>query len=267
MMPPDYVFGLIGHPVSHSIGQIVYNRYFQKKGLNAIYLSIDIFPETLKYFMSYASKMDGFNVTIPHKISIMDYLDQIDWEARSIGSVNLVKTEDGLLKGFNTDYYGIEYMFKKGGVDVSGKSIVVAGSGGIARTVIHYLIKNNAKSVTVKARDVKLAKNKLNAYDVDIKEYANNDYDIYINCTPLGTEAVGDPFPEVQFGKGKIAVDVVYNPPVTPFLKRAGISGSKTLSGLDLYIGQAIKTLDILTSGCDIDTLINSVRVAVNEVR
>ncbi|WP_297217904.1 shikimate dehydrogenase [Thermoplasma sp.] len=245
-MSGNRITGLIGHPVSHSIGQIVYNRIFRDEDIDAMYLAIDVHDSVLPIFMKSSGFMEAFNVTIPHKVSVIPFLDRLDPIASEIGSVNLVINRDGLKMGYNTDYDGIDYALSKNGASVTGKRVLVSGTGGIARTVIRYLLDHGAREIDIITRNVDRAKNKLDFPGIGILQHTDKDYDIFINCTPLGTFGQGNPFRSFSFRPGTTGIDMVYNPVMTEFLESIRAAGGKAVSGLDVFIGQGLRTLDLV---------------------
>ncbi len=246
MKDETIVTGLIGRPVTHSIGQIVFNRIYAFEGINAVYLAIDVMKGELENFVRKSSFMLAYNVTIPHKVSIINFLDRIDKSASKTGSVNLVY--DGC--GFNTDYSGFGFAMKKNHIDFNGKKTIIAGTGGIFRTVYRYIRDNFPESdITVKSRDPARASRTLNGIieGESIVNESNEKYDILINCTPLGTYPdSGNPFEMKNVADGSIGIDAVYNPPETPFLKMIAGAGGRSINGLDLYAGQAAETFRII---------------------
>jgi len=266
-MNGNSIVGLIGHPVSHSIGQILYNRIFRDMGIGAFYLAMDVHPDVLPAFLKNSLFIKAFNVTIPHKVSIIPFLDEMDEIASKTRSVNLVIREQGRMKGYNTDYYGLDYAISSNHIEVGWKRVVIAGSGGIARTVIRYMTDHGAHAVDVLTRNAQNARRNLGIYDIDLHEDIDGDYDIYVNCTPLGTLGDGDPFPAVDFRSSHTGIDLVYNPPDTPFLKRMRDAGARSVSGLDIFIGQGLRTLE-LVFGIRPDRIFREYALeALNEIR
>ncbi|MCY0851317.1 MAG: shikimate dehydrogenase [Thermoplasma acidophilum] len=266
-MNGNSIIGLIGNPVSHSIGQILYNRIFQDMGIDAFYLAMDVHMNVLPAFLKNSFFLKAFNVTIPHKVSIIPFLDDLDEIASQTRSVNLVIREQSRMKGYNTDYYGLDYALSFNQVEIEEKRIVIAGSGGIARTVIRYMLDHGAHRVDVLTRNAQNARRNLDIPGIGLHENIDEDYDIYVNCTPLGTLGDGDPFSTVDFRSGRTGIDLVYNPPDTPFLKRMRNAGGRTVSGLDVFIGQGLRTLE-LVFGIRPDSIFREYAVeALNEIR
>ncbi|MGC8608803.1 MAG: shikimate dehydrogenase family protein, partial [Thermoplasmata archaeon] len=174
------VTGLIGMPVVHSIGQIVFNRIYEAEGINAVYIAIEVMKGNLENFVRKSAFMKGYNVTIPHKVSIMDLLDHIDATASRVGSVNLVVNYEG----FNTDYSGFDLTVERNGIDFNGKKILIAGTGGIFRTVYRYIRENSQNAeITIKSRDPQSSRMKIAGIieGEDIIKKGNGCHDILIN--------------------------------------------------------------------------------------
>jgi len=256
------VVGLIGHPVEHSFSPIMHNAAFKDKGLNYIYVAFDVLPENLKYVIDGAKALGivGFNVTIPHKIEIMKYLDEIDEDAQLIGAVNTIKIEDGKAIGYNTDGIGARKALEEEIGKVKGKNIVIYGAGGAARAVAFELAKDN--NIIIANRTVekaeKLAKEiaeklnkkfgeevKFSGLDVDL-----NGIDIIINATPIGMYPNVDAEPIVKaenMREDMVVMDLVYNPLETVLLKEAKKVNAKTINGLGMLIYQGAVAFKIWT--------------------
>ncbi len=256
------IVGLIGHPVEHSFSPIMHNAAFKDKGLNYIYVAFDVLPENLKYVIDGAKALGivGFNVTIPHKIEIMKYLDEIDEDAQLIGAVNTIKIEDGKAIGYNTDGIGARKALEEEIGKVKGKNIVIYGAGGAARAVAFELAKDN--NIIIANRTVekaeKLAKEiaeklnkkfgedvKFSGLDVDL-----NGIDIIINATPIGMYPNVDAEPIVKaenMREDMVVMDLVYNPLETVLLKEAKKVNAKTINGLGMLIYQGAVAFKIWT--------------------
>ncbi|WP_287954797.1 shikimate dehydrogenase [Acidiplasma sp.] len=236
---------LIGKPVTHSAGQYIYNKIFKKNNINSIYLSIDLDMENIPVFIRFAREnLLGFNVTAPYKEVILKYLDVIDDTASGIGAVNLVKNCSGKLYGYNADYNGFLFSLKHNKIDPNGKKILILGTGGTAR-MVYYALKSNYKCTVFNAtRNLENKKNKnffdnLIAYDELMPEY-----DIIINCTPVGTfPDIKSPIDGSKIMHKSTAIDMIYNPQKTKFLALAENKGCSTVNGVDLFIGQGLETL------------------------
>jgi len=151
------LLGLIGHPVEHSLSPIMHNEALKDKNLNYVYLAFDVQPENLKDVVNGAKAIGwkGFNITIPHKIEIMKYLDKIDDDAKLIGAVNTVKIENNKAIGYNTDGIGARLSIEEIMGEVKDYNILVIGAGGSSRAVCCELAKNN--NLTIINRTVEKA--------------------------------------------------------------------------------------------------------------
>lgn len=128
---------LFGDPVEHSKSPMLHNTAFEKTGLNYAYLAFDIKAENIKDAVEAARALNfaGFNLTMPHKITVMDYLDKLDPAAELIKTVNTVRNDNGVLTGFNTDGYGMMKAFREHGATIEGKKMVLMGIGGAGTSV------------------------------------------------------------------------------------------------------------------------------------
>ncbi|XRO74678.1 shikimate dehydrogenase [Methanocaldococcus sp. 28A] len=256
------VIGLIGHPVEHSFSPIMHNAAFKDKGLNYVYVAFDVLPENLKYVIDGAKALGivGFNVTIPYKIEIMKYLDEIDKDAQLIGAVNTIKIEDGKAIGYNTDGIGARMALEEEIGKVKNKNIVIFGAGGAARAVAFELAKDN--NIIIANRTVEKAENlakeiakklnkkfgeevKFSGLDVDLE-----DIDIIINATPIGMYPNVDVEPIVKADKLRedmVVMDLIYNPLETVLLKEAKKVNAKTINGLGMLVYQGAVAFKIWT--------------------
>jgi len=256
------VIGLIGHPVEHSFSPIMHNTAFKDKNLNYVYVAFDVLPEHLGDAIKGAKSLGiaGFNITIPHKVEVMKYLDEVDKDAKLIGAVNTVKIEDGKAIGYNTDGIGARKALEEEIGEVKGKNIVVYGAGGAGRAVAFELAKNNR--IIIANRTVEKAKNlakeiaeKLNKkFGEDIKFSDLNvdlsDVDIVINATPIGMYPNVNVEPIVraeQLREDMVVMDLVYNPLETVLLKEAKKANAKAINGLGMLIHQGAVAFKIWT--------------------
>ena len=253
------LLGLIGHPVEHSLSPIMHNEALRDKNLNYVYLAFDVHPDRLKYVVSGAKALgtfSGFNVTVPHKVEIIKYLDEIDNEAQLIGAVNTVKIKDNKAIGYNTDGLGVRMSLEEEIGRIKGKNILIIGAGGAARAVSFELAKDN--SITIINRTVENAKtlakdisNKLNknigygGLNIDIE-----DYNIIIHTTPVGMYPNINTKPIIdvdKINKDMVVMDLIYNPRETVLLKESRKRGAKTINGLGMLVYQGAIAFEIWT--------------------
>ncbi|ACX72058.1 shikimate 5-dehydrogenase [Methanocaldococcus vulcanius M7] len=256
------VVGLIGHPVEHSFSPIMHNTAFKDKKLNYVYVAFDVLPEHLGDAIKGAKSLGivGFNITIPHKIEVMKYLDEIDKDAKLIGAVNTVKIDNGKAIGYNTDGIGARRALEEEIGEVKGKNIVVYGAGGAGRAVAFELAKNNR--IIIANRTIEKAKNlakeiaeKLNKKFGEEVKFSDlnvdlSDVDIVINATPIGMYPNVDVEPIVKADKLRedmVVMDLVYNPLETVLLKEAKKANAKAINGLGMLIHQGAVAFKIWT--------------------
>lgn len=244
------IYGVIGDPVSKSMGYLIHNKAFQEIGLPDIY--VPFWVKSLgKFFQGFQSRFEGLSVTMPHKEEIIPYLDHVDNTAQRIGAVNTVVREDNRWVGYNTDCSGaMRALGSK--VDVSDKEVLIIGSGGTAKAIGHGIVKKGGNlTVTYnrnKARGEELAK-ELNCNVLSSREAQEKEYEILINCSPVGmTPNVNEsPFPSRRLQAGMTIFDSVYNPMETKLIREAKSAGCKTISGLELFINQAVDQFELWT--------------------
>lgn len=250
------LFGLIGSPVSHSLSPKMHSFLAESVGIDAAYLTFDVKKENLESFLCGFGSTDalGFNVTVPYKIDVIKYLDEIEDDAKNMNSVNTVVNRNGKLYGYNTDGEGFcRYLHIKG-CEIKDKNILVIGAGGAALGVCYKLAEYGANSITVTSR----TKEKVNNILKMVKKYSNTDvydevdttkeYDIIINATPLGMHPYEDKNPCTfmeLISKNTVCCDLVYNPAKTLFLKEAQKKGAKIINGLGMLIMQGILAFEL----------------------
>ncbi|HEX7063666.1 MAG TPA: shikimate dehydrogenase [Bacillales bacterium] len=246
------LFALIGHPVGHSLSPAMHNDAFQALDLPHHYVSFDVRPADLQKAVEGMRVLGiaGFNVTVPHKVEVMDYLDEIETEAREIGAVNTVVNRDGYLIGANTDGQGFLQSLKDvAGESLSEKRVLMIGAGGAARGVAVALDRHGVKQLDIANRTREKAESLLeigirntSARDLGL-EQAQSDlqyYDIIINTTPIGMSPHTDNVPLIVEGirAGAIAADLIYNPLKTKWLEAAERRGAVTMNGVGMFVGQ-----------------------------
>ena len=242
-------FALIGEKLSHSYSPFIHNLFFEKNQINASYELIELKKDKLEEFCNEVKegKLQGFNITIPYKQDIFSFVDEIDSKARSIGAINTVKNLNGKLFAYNTDYYGYLYSLKKIGIDIKGKKVIVLGNGGSAKAIIEVLKDLEAKEIYLVSRN----KNKDVPESVISISYEELETvgkaELITNCTPVGMYPNEEncPINKELFKYYKYAVDLIYNPKETKFLKFAKENNLKVLNGLYMLLGQALKAEEI----------------------
>ncbi|MBY8990481.1 MAG: shikimate dehydrogenase [Candidatus Lokiarchaeota archaeon] len=250
------VLGVLGHPIAHSMSPIMFNTALQELGLDYIYVAFDVHPDNLEKAMIGIRSLEikGVNVTIPHKKTIIKYIDEVDPLALKIGAINTIKNEEGVLKARNTDAGGAKKSLLEMGLDVSGKNVLILGSGGVSRAIAYILAEEANKIVLtdlIENRAKLLANEIKDGMKVDIEGYLSNEdiiekhikkTDILINATPIGMYPKVDetPIPKELLHDDLFVFDVVYNPLETRLMKEAAEIGCETLGGLDMLVNQGI---------------------------
>lgn len=255
------IVGLIGHPVEHSFSPPMHNAAFKALGMDYVYVAFDVNLEDVKLAIEGADALNikGFNVTIPHKIEVMKYLDDLDEVARLIGAVNTIDFKN--LKGYNTDGIGAIKAIEEV-TGVKDKNVVVAGAGGASRAISFYLAKYGVESLTILNRNADKAQNLamdvLNSDLIDNVKYDSiseiktclKDADILIDTTPLGMDPHVDDEPIVRseyMHEDLIVFDAVYNPNETVLLKEAIKAGAKPVYGIKMLLYQGAESFKIWT--------------------
>jgi shikimate dehydrogenase len=257
---------VIGSPIGHSLSPAMHNAALKQLGLDFQYSALEIAPEKLAVEIAKLKQPEvaGFNVTVPHKETVIPFLDKVTDLAKLIGAVNTVKNENGRLIGYNTDAEGfLQTLVMNSGIDPIDKKIVILGAGGAARAIAAILCKNDADHIMITDVDDKKAAVLIE----DIKERIGGNLifqpvnseklinglaeaDIVINATPLGMPPLLDfsPLPETaKLKSGSVAFDVVYNPATTVFIKQARSFGAQSIGGLDMLVRQGALAFKIFT--------------------
>lgn len=253
------IYGLIGHPVGHSLSPLIHNTAFLDQKLNCIYDCFDVLPENIKdaVFGIKALGIMGVNVTVPYKEMVIPYLDFISDEAKLIGAVNTIKNNDGRLEGYNTDASGFIESLLEQGVEIKGKNVVILGAGGAARAIAVAFSLNDVNSITIANRTEGKA---YNLYKYIIEKFRTeckytsldelidfDNIDILINATSVGMfpNVNATPVDEKIIRKAKFIYDLIYNPKETLFLRYAKKYGIKNSNGLNMLINQANNSFKI----------------------
>ena len=243
-------FALLGEKLGHSLSPKIHNLIFQELNIEGDYSLLEVEREKLPFFLAQAKDdLDGMNVTIPYKTAVIPYLDVLTKEAASIGAVNTISFQNGETKGYNTDYYGFGFLLKHNGIEVKNKKIAVLGAGGAARAVLQYLSDNGAGDILVVSRNPQQAATDLLAMQLtvpmqfcDYVTFAGQSGDVLINCTPVGMfpNVKASPVAREVVAKFAAAVDLIYNPVETVFLRYAREEGKKAANGLLMLVAQAV---------------------------
>ncbi len=248
---------LIGHPVNHSFSPYIHNYLAGKCGLDMKYVCFDVKEEDVKAALDgiRALGLIGCNVTIPHKIEVMKYLDEVDSNAALIGAVNCIKNESGKLIGYNTDGVGFVKSVRDAGHSLEGKVAMVLGAGGASRAVAvelaaagineliilnHTVEKAEALGAQIKSRFKELS---IKTGPLSVTEASLEGVDFLVNTTPLGMSKQKDLSPVdegIRPPKDLVVCDIVYTPHTTKLLSWAKAHGLEVVHGIGMLINQGV---------------------------
>jgi shikimate dehydrogenase len=249
--------GVIGNPIEHSLSPAIHNAAFQKLALNFVYLAwkVDTIGDAVRGLRALGN-FRGASVTIPHKVAVLPFLDEVDTTARHIGAVNTIAAEEGQLLGMNTDATGALRALREGNAPLKGASVVIVGSGGAARAIA-FALAAEAKVRRLHLLGIEVDERRNLATDLRDKtgvSVEEEDLDegrlknvlpearVLIHCTPVGmAPKIGRScIPPKFLHRELIVMDVVYNPRETQLLIEARTAGCRTISGLEMFLYQAV---------------------------
>ncbi len=260
------VFGLLANPVEHTISPYIHEIFYEECGFNGTYNPYLVPTGKLKQAVEgmKAISIEGLNVTVPYKVEVMDYLDEIDEMASHIGACNTLVRElndDGveILKGYNTDWIGLKMACDYGNIPIKDRDVVIIGAGGSARAVAFMCQKEGAKSILLLNRTVSKADiiaeqvQKVNA-ETETQTGSLEDTDlvkkgsVVFQTTSLGMHPNVDKSPidkDEFFSNVDFIVDIIYNPKETYFMKKGSEFGVTTMNGLGMLFFQAVKAFEL----------------------
>lgn len=243
-------FAVIGDPIAHSKSPNMHNQWFEEMNIDASYLPIHVKPENLEEAVNALQLLgaSGWNVTIPHKETIIPFLDELDEMAEKMGAVNtVVRQQDGTLKGYNTDGSGFVRSLEEAiGTEHKKKKVLLIGAGGAARGIAFALKNFGYADITIANRTLSKAQNIIRelgtgqAISFAEAHYSLSTFEILIQATSVGlaNSEYSLPFELNQLNEDAIAADIVYNPLMTPFLKEAEKQGAIIVNGLGMFVHQ-----------------------------
>ena len=260
--------GLLGYPIKQSYSPFIQNVAAELTGTKIIYLPFEVHSSNLKDAVKgmIALSIRGFNVTVPHKVKVLDYINKLSEEAAVIGAVNTIVNDLGKLTGYNTDVHGVNVSLEPYKSEINGNEVTIIGSGGSARAVIYTLIRNfKPKKIYLLNRTEEHAeslkqhfKNKMRFDSLSTRVLLQpNSFDAFsdsalvVNATPVGM------YPNTEdniinsakvFTKNQIVFDLVYNPVKSNFLKDAESQGATIINGLMMLVEQAGKSFTLWTN-------------------
>ncbi len=257
------VCGVIGDPIEHTLSPIMHNAAFNALSLDYAFLAFKVKPKAVENAVNgmRALNVRGLNVTMPHKSTVLKYLDRTDLSAQIVNSVNTILNKDSKLFGFNTDGVGALKALRENGVEPKGRKVLLLGAGGAARAIAYTMAKE-ADELAVLNRTIKQAQalakllektvnKKIVAGSISPKEIQQNlqDSDILINATSIGMKPKADEsLVSPKLLRPDLSVmDIVYNPLETKLAKEAKAAGAKVVSGVEMLIYQGAASFELWT--------------------
>ena len=250
-------FAVIGDPIDHSLSPTIHNAAYRELEMECTYIAYRVVQGELATGIESLKKIkiSGFNVTIPHKVEMMKYLDNLDDNCKKIGAVNTVLNDDGILRGFNTDMDGFLEPLKRKNIEIKNSKILMLGAGGAARAIIAGFQKENAKEITIvnrtKSKGDELAgfssELGLSSVSKSIENMNNFDseFDIVVNASSLGLRNEKNIIPSKLLDEQTIVYDIVYKPIKTDLINIAKEKKSRIIFGYEMLLGQAIRSFEI----------------------
>ena len=241
---------VIGNPIEHSLSPKLHNYWLKENNINAIYDKKKLAENELRNIISEVKeeKINGINVTVPFKKSVIPFLDELSPEAKDTQSVNTIYLQNGNTIGHNTDIAGFELAIKYAKYDISNKKVFILGAGGVAPSIIYSLKKMKASKITLSNRTKEKAESLKNLFkDIETVDWGETiDFDMIINATSIGLKNEDSlDFDYSANGPDKFFYDVIYNPRETIFLKRAKLFGNRAENGKMMFIYQAHQAFTI----------------------
>ena len=262
--PSTQLCAVIGDPVAHSMSPAIHNRAFDKLGLDYVYVAFRVENVGAAIAgMRALQNFRGLSVTIPHKVSVIKHLDEVAEVDRGIGSVNTVVNDGGRLKGFGSDGPGALQALRAAGVTVAGRKVTIVGSGGAARAIA-FTLATQARPAALSLLGVIAPELKALIRDLvrktgapvtgamlDEKTLAASigDSQVLIHCTPVGMhpKTKDSVVPKALLHRDLAVMDIVYNPLQTQLLADAAARGLTTISGMEMFVNQAVIQFELWT--------------------
>lgn len=256
----DNLFGVIGHPIEHSLSPFLHKLLMEKMDVEGSYHAFHVQPGNLDQGIlgARALGIKGLNVTIPYKEKLEDLVVDIDDYAKEIGAINTLKLTEKGYKGYNTDGYGFLKSLTIEGITIKNKTVAIIGAGGAAKALALLVAKEGAKKIIIINRNIDRAQMLVQS----VREYykipmvihglnnlfVDTDMDLCIQTTPVGMYPKEDqliidhaPFYE----QIKVGVDIIYNPHHTSFLEMCKSHGAKVVHGIGMLVFQGIRSFEI----------------------
>ena len=260
MSSPIKTYCIIGDPVQHSLSPVMQNSAFSALGIKSSYISFRVPPRELETSIESLKSIGiaGFNVTIPHKISILPYIDELDNTASKSNAVNTVKNEGGKFIGYNTDLYGFIQPLYKRNIDFKGIKVLIIGAGGAAYAIVTALsyekeigeiiiVNRSSQNASILVQHgLKLG---LNIHKEDFNNLPKLalQSDLIVNATSIGLNNESSPIGRDNINPKSIVYDIVYKPIITDLLGKAKDVNAKVVYGYEMLLAQGAQAFKIWT--------------------
>ncbi len=260
MSSPIKTYCIIGDPVQHSLSPVMQNSAFSALGIKSSYISFRVPSRELKTSIESLKSIGiaGFNVTIPHKISILPYMDELDNTASKSNAVNTVKNEGGKFIGYNTDLYGFIQPLYKRNIDFKGIKVLIIGAGGAAYAIVTALsyekeigeiiiVNRSSQNASILVQHgLKLG---LNIHKEDFNNLPKLalQSDLIVNATSIGLNNESSPIGRDNINPKSIVYDIVYKPIITDLLGKAKDVNAKVVYGYEMLLAQGAQAFTIWT--------------------
>jgi shikimate dehydrogenase len=240
---------VIGNPINHSLSPKLHNHWLEQNKINAVYEKIKLEEDEIENFILKIKnqKINGCNVTVPFKKTVIPFLDKLSLEAEQTQSVNTICFHNGELVGYNTDICGFQKAINKLNYKIEDKKILILGAGGVVPSIIFALNKMKATKITISNRTYKKAENLKSQFKgINIVSWGEiPEFDMIINATSLGLNNETIDLNTSNIGDRKLFYDVIYNPNETNFLKDGKKLGNQTENGKFMFIYQAFEAFKL----------------------
>ncbi|MGB9891708.1 shikimate dehydrogenase [Thermodesulfovibrio yellowstonii] len=248
------IIGIFGDPIEHTLSPLIHNEAFSYLGLDYCYVAFNVKRDKLKEAIEAikALNIKGVNITVPHKETVIQYIDELSDEAKNIGAVNTILNNEEILKGFNTDVNGFILSLKDKGISIKNKNFLILGAGGAAKAIVYGILKEGGKvyiynRTPSKALAIKEKFKKFGFIEiVEMDKSVTEKIDVIVNATSLGLKK-DDPMPlNPELIKPEhVYCDIVY--PETPLMREAERIGCKVVGGIGMLLWQAAFAFKIWT--------------------
>ncbi|GLI54211.1 shikimate dehydrogenase [Thermodesulfovibrio yellowstonii] len=248
------IIGIFGDPIEHTLSPLIHNEAFSYLGLDYCYVAFNVKKDKLKEAVEgiRALNIKGVNITVPHKETVIQYIDELSDEAKNIGAVNTILNNEEILKGFNTDVNGFILSLKDKEISIKNKNFLILGAGGAAKAIVYGILKEGGKvyiynRTPSKALAIKEKFKKFGFIEiVEMDKSVTEKIDVIVNATSLGLKK-DDPMPlNPELIKPEhVYCDIVY--PETPLIREAERIGCKVVGGIGMLLWQAAFAFKIWT--------------------